>query len=263
MHADTEALHVDGAIVIRELLDDAWCERLHHAIDRCRAEPGPYYATLSPAAQPRVDSDLFRWFDDPDIASLVTDSPLVDVAIELLGSDPVVLVEDQWFASTAGSSTPSPWHQDQPYYRLDRAFLTIWVTLDDVDSDCSLRVVPGSHATGITYAPVEFSATTTTIANGSDLAPVPAIDDLADQYPVSSWTLRAGDAIALDSRTLHATGVGTPTAEFRRVSTRWAVPDTRYRADVPGAASFWDVLPHGLSDGDPIASATFPLRSRT
>jgi hypothetical protein len=108
--------------------------------------------------------------------------------------------------------------------------------------------VPGSHATGITYAPVEFSATTTTIANGSDLAPVPAIDDLADQYPVSSWTLRAGDAIALDSRTLHATGVGTPTAEFRRVSTRWAVPDTRYRAEVPGAASFWDVLPHGRSD---------------
>jgi hypothetical protein len=261
VHTD-DRLRVDGAIVIRELLDQAWCERLHEAIDRCRRSPGPHYAVLSPPDAPRVDSDLFRWSDDPDIAALVDDSPLVDAALDLLDSDAVVLVEDQWFASSPGSSTPSPWHQDQPYYRLDREFLTIWITLDDIEQDCALRVVPGSHATGITYAPVEFSATTTTIEDGSGLAPVPEIDDHPDAYPVTTWSLRAGDAIALDSRTLHATGRGSPVAEFRRISTRWAAPDTRYRAAVPGAASFWDVLPHGLTDGDPIASPTFPLRSR-
>jgi ectoine hydroxylase-related dioxygenase (phytanoyl-CoA dioxygenase family) len=209
-----------------------------------------------------VDSDLFRWADDPDIGELVGDSPLVEAAAQLLDAEQVVLIEDQWFASAPGSSTPSPWHQDQPYYRLDRPFLTIWITLDDVDVDCSLRVVDGSHATGTTYAPVEFSATTTTIEGGSTLSPVPAIDDDPAAFPILSWSLRAGDAIALDSRTLHATGTGTPTAEFRRISTRWAEPDTRYRAIVPGAASFWDTIPHGLEDGDRLACDAFPLVTR-
>jgi ectoine hydroxylase-related dioxygenase (phytanoyl-CoA dioxygenase family) len=251
-----------GATVWRSLLDESWCERLRHAIERCRNAPGPHYAVLSPPGLERVDSDLFRWSDDPDIGELVRDSPLVDAAATLLGTDEVVLIEDQWFASAPRSSTPSPWHQDQPYYRLDRAFLTVWITLDDVDVDCSLRVVEGSHATGLTYAPVEFSATTTTIDGDSALSPVPAIDDEPEHYSIASWSLRAGDAIALDSRTLHATGTGAPAAQFRRVSTRWTTPDTRYRAVVPGAASFWDTIPHGLEDGDLLACDAFPLVAR-
>jgi hypothetical protein len=259
---ERDVLERVGASVWRSLLDEPWCERLRSAIERCRSAPGPYYAVLSPPGLERVDSDLFRWSDDPDIGALVRESPLVDAAASLLGSDDVVLIEDQWFASAPGSSTPSPWHQDQPYYRLDRAFLTVWITLDDVDINCSLRVVEGSHASGLTYAPVEFSATTTTIEGGSMLSPVPAIDNELDRYPVVSWSLRAGDAIALDSRTLHATGTGVPAAEFRRVSTRWAAPDTRYRAVVPGAAAFWDFIPHGLADGDLLACEAFPLVAR-
>lgn len=262
MSTERDELERVGAAVWRSLLDETWCERLRTAIERCRNAPGPHYAVLSPPDVERVDSDLFRWTDDPDIGALVHDSPLVHAAVSLLGSDQVVLIEDQWFASAPGSSTPSPWHQDQPYYRLDREFLTVWITLDDVDVDCSLRVVEGSHANGLTYAPVEFSATTTTIESGSTLSPVPAIDDDPDRHPIASWSLRAGDAIALDSRTLHATGTGVPATDFRRVSTRWAAPDTRYRAVVPGAASFWDTLPHGLSDGDLLACETFPLVAR-
>lgn len=254
-------LQTTGAAVVRGLLDDAWCRRLHHAIERCRSTPGPHYAVLSPAGSPPVDSDLFRWSDDDDLFELTHDSPLVDCASDLLGSDDVVLIEDQWFASSPLASTPSPWHQDAPYYRLDRPFLTIWITLDDVDEDGSLRVVDGSHATGLTYAPVEFSANSTTIEEDAGRQPVPDIDAEPERHPIRSWSLRAGDAIALDSRTLHATGTAVLDAPFRRVSTRWASPATRYRTDIAGAATFWDTLPHGLADRDLLACETFPLIS--
>ena len=52
-----------------------------------------------------------------------------------------MLVEDQWFCSEPGAISRSPWHQDHPYYNLDRPFVTIWVTLDDVTADAALRVV--------------------------------------------------------------------------------------------------------------------------
>ena len=48
------------------------------------------------------------------------ESPVVELAASLLERDQVVLIEDQWFSSAPGASTPSPWHQDEPYYHLDR-----------------------------------------------------------------------------------------------------------------------------------------------
>lgn len=46
---------------------------------------------------------------------------------------------------------------------------------------------------------------------------------------------------------------------FRRISTRWAHPDTRYLDLGEQAAVFWKRLSHGLSTGDPVAGEVFPL----
>jgi ectoine hydroxylase-related dioxygenase (phytanoyl-CoA dioxygenase family) len=222
-----------------------------------------------------VDSDLFRWDDDPDLRAVTHRSPLADLASSLLDSRQVALIEDQWFASEPGPTTPSPWHQDDPYYRLDRPFLTIWVALDDVGADGALRVVPRSHRGGSLYAPAEFSSTGTTVGSttvgsttgGGDvgpaasghLAPVPDVDADPEHFPVHSWPVVAGDAIALDSRTLHATGRVELAGPFRRLSTRWAAPGTRYQDRPWDTAAFWDLLPHGLSEGDLLAGPVFPL----
>lgn len=256
-----EHLVRDGVVRVRSLLDETWCERLHRAIERCRHRPGPFYGVLSADGSPVVDSDLFRWSDDPTIAELTHASPIVACASALIGEPDVVLIEDQWFASAPGAVTASPWHQDEPYYRLDRPFLTIWVTLDDVAADASLRVVAGSHVSGSLFAPVEFSATGSTLVDHETdrLEPVPDVDADPTRYPVLSWDLRAGDAVCIDSRTLHATGVSAvPDRQYRRVSTRWAAPDTRYRTRATPTALFWDELSHGLEPGDPIAGDVFP-----
>jgi ectoine hydroxylase-related dioxygenase (phytanoyl-CoA dioxygenase family) len=252
-------LERDGVVMVPALLDPEWCERLRSAIETTRRSPSFHYGVLSPADRPRVDSDLFRWFDDDTIAELTTESPLVRLAADLLGSDDVVLVEDQWFCSEPGATTPSPWHQDDPYYNLDRPFLTVWITLDDIDFEAALRVVPGSHL-GPIYAPVEFSAGEATIG-ASALEPVPDVEADAERFPILTWTLSAGDAVAFDSRLLHATGSGAIEGRpFRRISTRWALPTTRYLDRGTQAASFWTVLQHGLSTGDPLACDVFPLR---
>jgi len=258
--ADRRQLDEVGVVHMPGVLDAAWCARLHAAIERCRADPGPHYGVLSCPGEPTVDSDLFRWFDDPDLRAAAHDSPLPALAAALIGEAAVVLIEDQWFASAAAATTPSPWHQDDPYYNIDGGFLTIWVALDDAPADAALRVVPGSHRWGRLFAPVEFSATSTTIGAAGDLDPVPDVDGEPLRYETVGWDVAAGDAIALHSRTLHAAG-GVPVADrpFRRLSTRWAGGDARYVERGPHVASFWHVLPHGLRPGDRLACDVFPV----
>jgi hypothetical protein len=253
------ALARDGVAVLPGILSARWCARLRAAIERCRSTPSVHYGVLSPPGGTRVDSDLFRWVDDAALHALTHESPLVDWACALLDEDPVVLVEDQWFASDPGAATPSPWHQDQPYYRVDRPFLTIWVTLDDIEPAGSLRVLPGSHL-GPIHAPVDFAASRRTVT-ACDERPAPPRTDADIIGDVRTWSLRAGDGIALDSRTLHATGAGELPHAFRRVSTRWAPAATRYTGHLPGTAAFWELIDHGRTTHEPLACASFPLVS--
>jgi hypothetical protein len=252
LFCDAGAVHVPGVLGT----DDVDLAR--QAIELSRARPSPHYGVLSPAGAPRVDSDLFRWVDVPAVAAVVHHRRIVELACEVLDARAAVFVEDQWFASAPGASSPSPWHQDAPYYRLDRPFVTVWLALDDASTDVSLRIVTGSHL-GSIYAPVEFASEMATIGGSGSLPPVPDVD--ADPHrEVMSWDVRAGDAIVLDSRTLHATGNGVVGASgFRRLSTRWAHPDTRYVDVGPQVARFWDVLEHGLAFGDRLSCTQFPL----
>ena len=255
-----EVLARQGVIVVSKLLDRGWINRLLDAIEVCRADPSEFYAVLSKPGEQRVESDLFRWLDNDTMEELARNSPVARLAARLIGTSEVVFIEDQWFRSEPNAATASPWHQDHPYYNVDRPFVTIWVTLDDVDSQASLRVVPGSHASGELYSPVEFSATSTTIGGASVLPPVPDIEADPQLHGVRSWDLAAGDAVAFDSRTLHATAAKpNSNRPFRRISTRWIHPDAVYVDRGRQAATFWETLPHGLNSGDRLACPIFPL----
>ena len=92
-------------------------------------------------------------------------------------------------------------------------------------------------------------------------APVPDVDADPERFAVRSWSLQAGDAIALDSRTLHATG---PRRAARRRSAgcrpAGPTPATTYRDRGAGAAAFWDLLPHGLRRRRPHRRRRVPAR---
>lgn len=248
----------DGAIFLPGAVPANTCAELHAAIEQCRAAPSEHYARLSPADRPLVDSDLFRWFDVEPIGRALFESPLPSLAAALLGTSEVVLVEDQWFASAPGADTPSPWHQDEPYYNIAGQFVTLWLALDPAPAGAALSVVPGSHRWGRTFAPVEFVAEGATIAGDGGLEQLGP--DTLTSNPPRRWDVAAGDVIALHPLTLHSAGATpVPGRWFRRLSTRWAAPDARYVDRGEQAASFWHKLPHGLSDGDPLACHVFPL----
>ena len=247
----------EGYAFVRDVLDRATCDDLIAAIAGCRSNPGPTFRTLSPEGEPVVESELFRWTDVPAIRALTMEDALPRLAAEAFGTATVILMEDQWFYSEAGAGTPSPWHQDHPYHPLEPWFLTIWIPLDDPPGPVGLKVSAGSHV-GPIYGPVEFSAGAATLRRAKEaLEAVPDIDAEPIRWRVTTPPAKPGDAILMDSRTLHAAG-GLCQGTFRRISIRYAHPETRIRPRAWPVAQFWDHHPVARQPGASIVSPDFP-----
>ncbi|MEO5900167.1 MAG: phytanoyl-CoA dioxygenase family protein [Ilumatobacteraceae bacterium] len=247
-----------GAVLVGDVFGDERSAIVHAVVEACRAAPGPYYGVLSAPGRPLVDSDLFRWSDVPALRDALFDGPLPRLAADLLGTTKVVFVEDQWFASAPGAVTPSPRHQDGPYYNIDGDFVTLWVALDDAPAAAGLRVVPGSHRWGRTFAPVEFGDTAIAVGRTGGLEAVPPAAVLDRQS--LGWDVRRGDVVALHPSMLHSAGAQPIIGRwFRRLSTRWAAPDARCIDRGEQAAAFWKIVDHGLRTGDPLSCPAFPL----
>lgn len=237
-----DTLAKEGVAAVRSVVGPDLRARLVEALEYCREKPSINFRTLSGVGEPSVQSDLFRWRDVGAFRELATQGALPRLAADAMGVESVLLLEDQWFYSEAGSSTPSPWHQDHAYHPLDPWFLTVWIPLDPLVGPVGIRAAAGSHR-GKMFAPVEFSAGESTLQDGEAVFDaVPDIDADAASYRVVAPQADPGDAVLLDSRTLHAAG-GLCEARFRRLSIRYAHPDTRFtRRDWP-VAGFWKTYP--------------------
>lgn len=252
------AIARDGFAVVPGALTAAQCDAVNAAIDTCRATPGPTHRVLSPAGEPRLESELFRWGDTPAIRAVAMEGALPRLAAAAFGTRDVILMEDQWFLSEAGAGARSPWHQDHPYHPLEPWFLTIWIALDPPPGPVGLSVARGSHG-GTLYGPVEFSAGDATLGSAAgQLAPVPDIDGDPGAWDVVTPDVAKGDAIVMDSRTLHAAG-GNCAAIFRRLSIRYAHPATRVVPRNWPVADFWSDHPCARTAGAELDPAAFPL----
>lgn len=250
-----ETLAQEGYAFLSGVLSPGQCDALNDAIAVCRAAPGPTHRVLSPPGQPAFESELFRWRDVQAFHDVAATGNLPALAGAVFDTHEVILMEDQWFFSEAGAGARSPWHQDHPYHPLEPWFLTIWVALDDPPGPVGLTVAPGSHGSKL-YGPVEFSAGDPTLSDdASTLHPVPDIDANPEPWNVVTPPASKGDAILMHSRTLHAAG-GACAARFRRISVRYAHPETRLVARAWPVAEFWSS--HDTTPGAELRGDAFP-----
>jgi len=135
----------DGAVFIKGLFADQ-VETLRAGVARNMAEPGPYAAeNLLPGEGGRFFDDYCNWTRIPEFEEIIRRSDAARVAGDLMRSDTVQLFHDHVLVKEPGTSKPTPWHQDGPYYFVEgEQTLSFWSPLDPV-TDATLRLVAGSH----------------------------------------------------------------------------------------------------------------------
>ena len=253
--SDVETYRRDGVVLVRGLFADH-VETLRAGVARNMAEPGPH------AAENLKDGEAGRFFDDycnwsriPEFEAVIRESAAAEVAAALMGSRRVQLFHDHVLVKEPGTSKPTPWHQDGPYYFVEGGqTVSFWSPLDPV-TDASLRCVRGSHRWPKPVEPRRWLADTSFYPGPDAYIPVPDPD--AEGMDVVEWTMEPGDAVAFDFRTLHGARGNEASSRRRAFSLRLVGDDARY-VERPGPTS--PPFPgHAMKPGDRLREDWFPV----
>lgn len=252
--ADIDTYARDGVVIIRGLFKDH-VDTIAAGIERNMAEPGPYAAeNLKEGEGGRFFDDYCNWTRIPEFEQVVRESPAAAVAADLMQSETVQVFHDHVLVKEPGTSKPTPWHQDGPYYFVEgQQTVSFWSPVDPVDT-ASLRCVAGSHLWPKPVLPTRWLAETSFYANEDDYIPVPDPD--ADGMDVREWSLQPGDAVAFNFKTLHGARGNESGQRRRAFSLRLVGDDARY-VERPGPTS--PPFPgHGMTQGQKLREDWFP-----
>ncbi len=250
-----KAYQEDGVCLIKGLFADH-VETLRAGIERNMAEPGEY------AAENTKEGDTGRFFDDycnwqriPEFSKVIKTSPAAEVASALMQSETVQVFHDHVLVKEPGTSKPTPWHQDAPYYFVGgQQNVSFWSPVDPVKG-ATLRCVAGSHKWPKPVLPTRWLNEDKFYPNEDDYIPVPDPD--AEGMVIREWDMEPGDAVAFHFSVLHG-AKGNETSDRRRAFSLRLVGDDAHYVERPGRTS--PPFPgHGMNAGDRLREDWFPI----
>ncbi len=251
------AFESDGAVHLPSVADAGWATRLRAAIDRTAVDPATGVA--------RAYFDRVRvWESDPDCRGFCFESPIAEIAAQLMRADKVNMLYDQVFVKEPGTAAPTPWHNDLPYWPIrGTEVVTLWVALDPVTLETGgLEFIRGSHRSGKRYRPFNADGAGGVASHfagdrADDYDDLPDFEAARAGLDIVSWDLEAGDAIAFHALTVHgARGNRHPARRRRGYAIRMTGPGVRYHA---GRAQNQFIVNPGLKTGDPLDSLQYPV----
>jgi len=250
-----DAYKTDGAALIKGLFADH-INQLREGVAQNMAFPGEYAAeNLTNTQKGRFFDDYCNWTRIPHFQDVITGSPVASVAAQLMQSDRVQMFHDHVLVKEPGTSKPTPWHQDAPYYFVDgMQTVSFWAPLDPV-KDATLRCVKGSHLWSKPVLPTRWLHEDQFYPDVDAYIPVPDPD--ADKMPILEWQMEPGDAVAFNFKTLHGARGNLSKTRRRAFSLRLIGDDARY-VERPGPTS--PPFPgHGMTAGQKLRKDWFPV----
>lgn len=255
----------DGAGVLRGVVPEPWIGRMRSAIDAVLQLEGPLAMNIAPKTSGAFFNDLFLWRTNGEFRAFAFDSPLPELASQILGSTEVRLFYDQLFVMEPGGETGTPWHQDLPYWPIrGPEVISIWVPFDSVSPENGVvSYVKGSHRWNKLIRPASPRLAAAGVADNMSTSDTLDFDPSDENLQFLKWNLEPGDVLVHDGLTVHGAPANKTRDRRRRaLAVRFVGPQTRYdprpgtwihdrkvRACLP--------LPD-LAAGDPLSGALFP-----
>jgi ectoine hydroxylase-related dioxygenase (phytanoyl-CoA dioxygenase family) len=258
--ADVEVYRRDGAVCLRQVVAQDWLAKLSVGVERNLREPGPFAKRYTPEGKPGLFfGDYCNWERIPEYRDFMTNSRAAEIAGRLMGSRKVNLYHEHVLVKEPGTTEPTPWHHDQPYYPVDGDHIcSLWIPLDPVPKQTCPEYVASSHRWGKWYTPARFVDGKNHPAKDSNLEQAPDIDKERHRHTVLSWDLAPGDLIAFHGLTLHGAPPNATTLRRRAFSARFTGEDATFVLR-DGFMSPPPPKDGGPKVGGPMDSEAFPV----
>ncbi len=239
---DIRAYEDDGVVCLRQMFDREWVDRMREASLRyMESGVGDHRVREAkiPGESARFYINSFMSVYDREFLDFRNESPAAEIGATLMGVDRVRFWYDQMFVKDAGTSAPTQWHHDLPFWPfLGEHLVSIWVALTPATKRTGgLEYMAGSHKWGKFYCPVtpdEDAAFT-----DPDLEPCPNFTEHHDDPTLRflSWDVEAGDCICHHPLAVHGAGGNAATDRNRMaISIRYLGEDVQ-----------WDPRPHVMT----------------
>ncbi|MDE0044691.1 MAG: phytanoyl-CoA dioxygenase family protein [bacterium] len=250
---DRAVFEEDGVVLLSDAFDEAWVTYLRKAVDEAMANPGPH--AMEYAREGRFFGDVELAHRLPAFMRFVRESPAAGYAGLIMGSEKVNYFDDHLLVKEPGTTKPSPWHQDQPYWAVSgRQVCSLWLPLDPVSRDIAVEFVKGSHHWQ-EFSPYHFEDGR--LYEGVGLPRLPDIESHRERYDILRFAMEPGDALMFHGMIVHGAPGNTGHHRRRALSTRWTGDDARFHLR-PGEISVPTVLPD-LADGARLDCDRFPI----
>ncbi len=224
----------DGVVCLPGALSPEHVETLRTAVDDAVASPGPHSYRVSTPDDPGfffTDYNLHQ--RDPQVAAIIHDGPVADLARQLVGSVGMTLYFDNIFVKAAGSRNIVPWHLDAMYLRMNGTVLNCWIALDPVPESSAVLFKRGSHLRDEpTYEALHFDPSRRYASPLKDgRVPMPDFADLDQRFDSIWWRACPGDLVVFHQQTLHASLPNTAAHTRRAIGFLLLADDVTYNAD--------------------------------
>ena len=247
---------VDGVVCLRQFFDTNTVELLQEIAEENILNPSPMAIDASQGGTGRFFGDTFVWAHHPHLKEFVWHSPAADMAKEILQSNKINVIFDQFLIKDPGTSTPTLCHHDQTYWPVAGSQVaTMWIALDPVtNATGAVEYIKGSHKWGKRFKAVSFKDKN---MYKEDLPEVPDIAANRDKYEFIQYEMEAGDCTLHHGLTLHgAPGNSSQTQKRRAYIIRWAGDDVTYDPRPNLQPMLRDP---GIKVGDPLDCELFPV----
>jgi ectoine hydroxylase-related dioxygenase (phytanoyl-CoA dioxygenase family) len=205
-----EAFRNDGAVLIRNCLDDEQLARCREAFDWAVEHHGPNAFRIFNGTEQETHNDNANPLAKDRLDALMPSLPFGRLFAELWGSEHVWYFAEEVFLKAGGRVGRSPWHQDTSYLPwAGEHWANAWISFEALPKKNSLEIIRGSHHgrryNGTTFANPDDP--TEPLYRNDVLPRLPNIDaELAvdpNAYDVISWATEPGDVVVVHPGALH------------------------------------------------------------
>ena len=264
---EIENFNADGAIVLRKKFDISWIEKLKRGIKKDIKSPSPRFKSHTTQKNfPAYLEDYWTWDLVSEFKDFIFNSPVSQIASELMSAKKINLLMDNWFLREAGAVSSTPFHHDISYFDVEGTMCILWLPLEPTGKDEGVAWVKGSHLWNKIFLRVRFTdghkvEGNECVINGKKYEDPPNILANKNKYEFLKWDCELGDCVMFDIRTLHGTlSPSLPKKTLSRYTLRLAKEDTKidYVGDWTSYTYRKAMQDAGYKNGDKLGGVMFP-----